>query len=386
MSTPTQPSSYSLKNTYFHKKSLRPKKLVFRNDSAEVCYDEESIIWTLMRFCCCMALFFVLLVFAGKIDIFLCIIFMVIFTLFMVFANFRNSNSRELLPVFDKLNGRFQPKGWSTKPPTPIKIKEIDYLQIIEIENLHDISYELNAFMKDGNCFQIIEHDNFSKLIANAKRLAEFLALPLKDKHGEPFVDLPGKFKGPLVPSYSAFQNKHLVFHHDSINVQTTWFFILSSILVMIFGLTSGLAFIWRGLFYFDSFSRVEVIMGALIITTFLCLFLYFYFMKLKKTPPPFFDIADGKFYPNGITHDGSGIPLSQMDHLEILTEQLGRITDSGESLFHYTHELNIVLKDGSRYNIMKVGSEKRLLADAHALADRLSIPLMNAWDGMPIP
>ncbi len=333
-----------------------------------------------------MALFFVLLVFAGKIDIFLCIIFMVIFTLFMVFANFRNSNSRELLPVFDKLNGRFQPKGWSTKPPTPIKIKEIDYLQIIEIENLHDISYELNAFMKDGNCFQIIEHDNFSKLIANAKRLAEFLALPLKDKHGEPFVDLPGKFKGPLVPSYSAFQNKHLVFHHDSINVQTTWFFILSSILVMIFGLTSGLAFIWRGLFYFDSFSRVEVIMGALIITTFLCLFLYFFFMKLKKTPPPFFDIADGKFYPNGVTHDGSGITLSQMDHLEILTEQLGRITDSGESLFHYTHELNIVLKDGSRYNIIKVGNEKRLLADAHALADRLSIPLMNAWDGMPIP
>ena len=111
MPTPTNSSSYSLKNTYFHKKSLRPKKLVFRNDSAEVCYDEESIIWTLMRFCCCMALFFVLLVFAGKIDIFLCIIFMVIFTLFMVFANFRNSNSRELLPVVDKLNGRFQPKG-----------------------------------------------------------------------------------------------------------------------------------------------------------------------------------------------------------------------------------------------------------------------------------
>ncbi len=367
MPTPTNSSSYSLKNTYYHKKSLRPKKLVFSNDSAEVCYDEKSRAWG------CLGL--VVLIFICLFDNrSMGFIIYSIIAFFYLFSIIRHSDSSELLPVFDKLHGRFYPKGWSIKSSFPIN--EIDHLQILEIENLHDISYELNAFMKDGNRFQIIEHVNYSNFIANAKRLAEFLALPLKDKHGEPFEDLPGKFKGPLVPLHSVFQKKHLVFRQDSINIQTTWDSILATIFVSIILLFGGLSLFWWGLFAFDSIIWSAVIMGS-----FGAIVFFIWFCNiLKKASKSFFDIADSNFYPNGFTHDGLGIPLSQIDHLEILTEQL--IT---KSKYIYMHELNIVLKDSSRYNITEDRNEKRFLADAHALSARLSIPLVNAWDRMPI-
>ena len=51
----------------------------------------------------------------------------------------------------------------------------------------------------------------------------------------------------------------------------------------------------------------------------------------------------------------------------------------------HDAYELNAVLKDGSRYNIMDHGDKKRMLEDAHELAERLSLPLVDALSGLPV-
>ena len=94
----------------------------------------------------------------------------------------------------------------------------------------------------------------------------------------------------------------------------------------------------------------------------------------------PFFDLIDGMFYPKGFTRDGSGIPLKQLDHLEIVKERVYNKNSSYDS-----YELNVALKDGSRYNIMDHGADKLLLADAKQLAEKLSLPLINADTAQPI-
>ena len=91
--------------------------------------------------------------------------------------------------------------------------------------------------------------------------------------------------------------------------------------------------------------------------------------------------MLDGMFYPNRFNRDSFGISLKQLDHLEILTKHVSEDHKNYDS-----QELNLVLKDGSRYNIMNHANKKRLLADAYLLANRLSLPLVNAHDGQAIP
>ena len=273
------------------------------------------------------------------------------------------------LPVFDTLNGMFYPKG-RRHAELAVQTKNIDHLQILEIE-MHSC-YELNVVMKDGNRFNITAHGEYSKFMADAKQLAESLALFIKDIHGEPYVEPPADSMKPLVPEGPNFQTTHLVFRQDSIRVQATWKFFL---FFMIFVLIS-LAMIMGGLFLEQTIIWPLLIFGVCFST----IILWAFFHCLKKQSAPLFDIVDGMFYPKGFTRDGSGIPLRQLNHLQIIKERVYRRNNAYDS-----YELNVVLKDGSRYNIMDHGNEKRLLADAHALAARLSFPLVDAQAGQPV-
>ena len=276
--------------------------------------------------------------------------------------------------VFDILNGTFYPEGRS-HAESSVPLQEIDHLQLLGIEKNHKFHHELNAILKDGKPLHIIDYNTYSKCAADAQKLAERLTLPLKDEDGEPFVDLPGKHKGPLHKSSGIYyQETHLVFKEDSISLHAT----LGFFLFYMYPMFCSLPLIFIGLF--ESHGWYAII--AIIIGVCMCMFwLFICYNNWKKQTAPFFDIPDGMFYPNHFKRDASSISLKQLDHLEILTKCV-----SGNKNY-YPRELNVVLKDGSRYNIMNnYENPKRLLADAYALANRLSLPLVNAHDGKTIP
>ena len=187
----------------------------------------------------------------------------------------------------------------------------------------------------------------------------------------------------------SGFQDSRLVFRQDSIAVKSTRKAFLFHALFM----ALGPLLICFGLFNGDSIEWLALVVGIGFTIPVVC-----YLYESFKSTAPFFDVVDGTFYPNGFTRDGSGISLKQFDHLEILWKRVKfRHTHpavarkkifSGRSFigledtkysYNNSYELNVVLKDGSRYNIMDHGNDKLLLDDAKRLADRLSLPLINA-------
>ena len=367
-STPTP--STEKKHLSKNLSSTQTKRLVFRRDDVIVRYT--------LRF------FFGLLVFAmiSSVPIIIALLDFEIFAIpFLILGSILELialtciiyclfNTRNL-PVFDTLNGRFYPQG-RRHAESAVSTKDIDHLQILEMEMSPGFCYELNAVMKDGNRLHITAHGGRQNFMKDAKQLAQNLALSIKDEQGEPYVDIPGKHEGPLVPGGVSFQSMRLVFRQDSITVKATWRLHLGYILFM----AIGTGIFCMGLFSSDGLIWPALIMGALFASIALLSSLA---MILKKTFP-LFDMVDGMFYPKGFTRDGSGISLKQLDHLEILKERVYNKNGSYDS-----YELNVALKDGSRYNIMDHGADKLLLADAKQLAEKLSLPLINADTAQPI-
>lgn len=375
MPIPFKPSStptHSTEKKHLSKNlsSTQTKRLVFRRDDVIVRYT--------LRF------FFGLLVFAmiSSVPIIIALLDFEIFAIpFLILGSILELialtciiyclfNTRNL-PVFDTLNGRFYPQG-RRHAESAVSTKDIDHLQILEMEMSPGFCYELNAVMKDGNRLHIMAHGGRQNFMKDAKQLAQNLALSIKDEQGEPYVDIPGKHEGPLVPGGVSFQSMRLVFRQDSITVKATWKLHLGYILFM----AIGTGIFCMGLFSSDGLIWPALIMGALFASIALLSSLA---MILKKTFP-LFDMVDGMFYPKGFTRDGSGISLRQLDHLEILKERVYNKNGSYDS-----YELNVVLKDSSRYNLLDHGNTKRQWADAHGLADRLSLPLVDAQSGLPV-
>jgi len=275
------------------------------------------------------------------------------------------------LPVFDTLNGMFYPQG-RRHAESAVSLKNFKHLEIIEIPMYRGTCFELNAVMQDGNRLHIMAHGDHFSFMGDAKRLASRLALPIKDGLGEDYMNRPGKGTGPIAPGGSNFQDKHLVFRQDSITVKFTWKLLL---FLSIF-LDIGIIFILIGLFDGEKGFSTPLLFGIIWSSIFLLIFI----LVMTAGKFPFFDLIDGMFYPKGFTRDGSGIPLKQLDHLEIVKEHVYNKNSSYDS-----YELNVALKDGSRYNIMDHGADKLLLADAKQLAEKLSLPLINADTAQPI-
>ncbi|MBO7534433.1 MAG: DUF3592 domain-containing protein [Victivallales bacterium] len=275
------------------------------------------------------------------------------------------------LPVFDTLNGMFYPQG-RRHAESAISLKNFKYLEIIEIPMYRGTCFELNAVMQDGSRMHIMAHGERFSFMGDAKRLASRLALPIKDGLGEDYMNRPDQGTGPIAPGGSNFQNKHLVFRQDSITVKFTWKLLL---FLSIF-LDIGIIFLLIGLFDGEKGLSAPLLFGIIWSSIFLLIFI----LVMTNCKFPFFDLVDGMFYPKGFTRDGSGIPLKQLDHLEIVKERVYNKNSSYDS-----YELNVALKDGSRYNIMDHGADKLLLADAKQLAEKLSLPLINADTAQPI-
>ena len=70
----------------------------------------------------------------------------------------------------------------------------------------------------------------------------------------------------------------------------------------------------------------------------------------------------------------GSSTPLSAIHALQLISEYV-----SGNKSSYYSYELNLVLTDGSRINVVDHGGLERLRADAQTLARFLNKPIWDA-------
>ena len=290
-----------------------------------------------------------------------------IIELFFLYKLFHALISMQDPLVFDILNGTFYPEGRSHSE-SAVPMKEIDHLRIMEIDMKSRFCYELNAVLKDSKPLHIIGYSTYSKCVADAQKLAERLTLPLKGEHGELLMDLPENHTGPLSSGGECYQDTYLVFKEDSISLHIR----LGIFLLYIFQMLGCLFAIGFSLFNFDSLGDCAFI--AIVIGVLMCIYIPFVcYKKWKKQTAPFFDMLDDMFYPNRFNRDSSGISLKQLDHLEILTKHVSEDHKNYDS-----QELNLVLKDGSRYNILNHANKKRLLADARHLSQRLFLPIID--------
>jgi hypothetical protein len=103
---------------------------------------------------------------------------------------------------------------------------------------------------------------------------------------------------------------------------------------------------------------------------------------------PIVFDLVR-KELPESVLRDGETgepcgdvqpIPFSDIHSLQLICEYRREPLPRSGMREYFSFELNLVLKDGQRVNIVDHGNYKALQKDAHRLADALGIPLWDAW------
>jgi hypothetical protein len=77
------------------------------------------------------------------------------------------------------------------------------------------------------------------------------------------------------------------------------------------------------------------------------------------------------------IERGDSSAPLSSIHALQLLSEFV-----SGSKNSYYSYELNLVLDNGSRINVVDHGNLERLRADASTLSQFLDKPVWDATQG----
>lgn len=68
---------------------------------------------------------------------------------------------------------------------------------------------------------------------------------------------------------------------------------------------------------------------------------------------------------------------LSQIVALQLIGEHISSTDSDGRSSSYRSYELNLVLKDGSRLNVMNHGNKDSIEADASTLAEYLGVPIL---------
>ncbi len=124
---------------------------------------------------------------------------------------------------------------------------------------------------------------------------------------------------------------------------------------LLLFGIFFGGVFLTAGLLLFKFMTKPAVF------DTF-----YGYFYKGKKRPTDHI----------GLNRDDKNpmVKLSDVKAIQILRERI-----SSKNGSYYSYEINLVLADASRVNVVDHGKHTAIIEDAETLATALGIPL---WDG----
>ncbi|MCB1583669.1 MAG: hypothetical protein KDI92_11435 [Xanthomonadales bacterium] len=124
---------------------------------------------------------------------------------------------------------------------------------------------------------------------------------------------------------------------------------------LLMFGIFFGGIFLTAGLLLFKFMTKP-------------CVFDTFYgcFYKGKKRPQDHFGMD-----PNA---KNSIIKLSEVKAIQVIRERINSKNGS-----YYSYEINLVLADASRINVIDHGNHAAIIEDAETLATTLGVPL---WDG----
>ncbi len=117
----------------------------------------------------------------------------------------------------------------------------------------------------------------------------------------------------------------------------------------------------------FLSEERYVISIPILIIS----ILLWFFINKMMKLKV--FDLLTKSYYEGDYKKSKVEIYFSEIHALQVLTERV-----SGNKSSYYSYEINMILKDGKRHNIMDHGNLKKIREDAQIIAEFLNIPL---WD-----
>jgi hypothetical protein len=127
--------------------------------------------------------------------------------------------------------------------------------------------------------------------------------------------------------------------------------------------------------------SLVPLLVGAVFAVVGGCLYWF-------GTAPRVFDQSRGCFWrgrkePAMFGAGGrpeNSTPLSSIHALQLLSEYV-----SGNKNSYHSYELNLVLNDGSRINVVDHGNLERLRSDAQTLSQFLGKPVWDAIRGAPV-
>lgn len=136
---------------------------------------------------------------------------------------------------------------------------------------------------------------------------------------------------------------------------------------------------IYSGLFDVIPFSDNPVLMGMVLVFFAFGVISYLRLLKIRK-----FDFANGVYWkgfkaPKEVDDLGSSknwAYLKDIGGLQIIRE---RVRSNRSNYASY--ELNLVLKNGDRRNVMDHGNLVRLREEAKQLSERLEVPLWDASD-----
>ena len=95
------------------------------------------------------------------------------------------------------------------------------------------------------------------------------------------------------------------------------------------------------------------------------------YFCKNRRKPEHSFTVVDIKNH----------VPLTRIHALQLISERVSSSNSQGRSSSYKSHELNLVLNDGTRLNVVDHGCVTTIRADARRLAAFLGKPLWDATD-----
>jgi hypothetical protein len=70
---------------------------------------------------------------------------------------------------------------------------------------------------------------------------------------------------------------------------------------------------------------------------------------------------------------------LSDIHAIQLLQEYVSTSSSSGSSSRYYSYELNLVLKDGNRLNVVDHGKLSLIRTDAEQLGQFLNVPVWDA-------
>ena len=183
----------------------------------------------------------------------------------------------------------------------------------------------------------------------------------------------------PLAPGGSNFKTSKLVF--DDIGTSARFKASVGALLFSLVFMAFGVGALIGGVF---SFLEKGTEPASFILTGFGTVFTLVGLAMLRFfTTPHVFDKDQGFYWKGRISKDRlayaaetlkNTVSLKRIHALQIVSEYC-----SGDKSSYYSYELNLVLDDASRINVVDHGDVKSLRQEAASLAEFLKVPLWDA-------